>query len=38
VSRDGGRTFVPIRGAPGGDDYHELWIDPQDPQRRKRAS
>jgi photosystem II stability/assembly factor-like uncharacterized protein len=27
-STDGGATFTPIKGAPGGDDYHELWIDP----------
>ena len=33
-SRDGGATFVPVKGAPGGDDYHELWIDPQLPERR----
>jgi photosystem II stability/assembly factor-like uncharacterized protein len=33
-STDGGRTFSPVKGAPGGDDYHELWIDPRDPQRR----
>ncbi len=33
-SRDGGRTFVPIQGAPGGDDYHELWIDADHPERR----
>jgi photosystem II stability/assembly factor-like uncharacterized protein len=33
-SDDGGKTFVPIRGAPGGDDYHQLWIDPQNPERR----
>jgi photosystem II stability/assembly factor-like uncharacterized protein len=33
-SDDGGKTFVPIRGAPGGDDYHQLWIDPQSPERR----
>ncbi|HET9389558.1 MAG TPA: hypothetical protein VFO44_07920 [Steroidobacteraceae bacterium] len=33
-SRDGGRTFVPVKGAPGGDDYHQLWIDPGQPQRR----
>ena len=33
-SRDGGKTFVPIKGAPGGDDYHELWIDPEHPERR----
>jgi len=33
-SVDGGRHFVPIKGAPGGDDYHQLWIDPTQPQRR----
>ncbi len=33
-STDGGRNFSPVKGAPGGDDYHELWIDPRDPQRR----
>jgi photosystem II stability/assembly factor-like uncharacterized protein len=32
-STDGGKTFVPIKGAPGGDDYHQLWIDPRDPTR-----
>ncbi len=32
-SPDGGKTFKAIRGAPGGDDYHSLWIDPQNPQR-----
>jgi photosystem II stability/assembly factor-like uncharacterized protein len=33
-SADGGRTFVPVKGAPGGDDYHVLWIDPASPERR----
>ncbi len=33
-SEDGGKTFVPVKGAPGGDDYHALWIDPQNPDRR----
>lgn len=32
-SRDGGKTFTAVKGAPGGDDYHQLWIDPDDPQR-----
>ncbi|HXL81824.1 MAG TPA: hypothetical protein VN951_13185 [Pyrinomonadaceae bacterium] len=32
-SLDGGKTFKAIRGAPGGDDYHSLWIDPENPQR-----
>ena len=33
-SDDGGKTFIPVKGAPGGDDYHQLWIDPQNPDRR----
>ncbi|MBI2835082.1 MAG: hypothetical protein HYX76_11720 [Acidobacteria bacterium] len=32
-STDAGRTFEAIKGAPGGDDYHSLWIDPNDPSR-----
>jgi len=32
-STDAGKTFVAIKGAPGGDDYHALWIDPSNPQR-----
>ena len=31
-STDGGMTFTGWRGAPGGDDYHRLWINPDDPQ------
>jgi photosystem II stability/assembly factor-like uncharacterized protein len=37
-STDGGKTFVPFKGAPGGDDYHQLWIDPNDPGRMIVAS
>ncbi|HET7844303.1 MAG TPA: hypothetical protein VFL14_09150, partial [Xanthomonadales bacterium] len=33
-SEDGGATFVPERGDMTGDDFHDLWIDPKDPQRR----
>jgi photosystem II stability/assembly factor-like uncharacterized protein len=29
-SVDGGKTFFALRGAPGGDDYHRLWINPND--------
>ena len=29
-SDDGGKTVHVVRGAPGGDDYHELWVDPKD--------
>jgi photosystem II stability/assembly factor-like uncharacterized protein len=32
-STDGGRTITVVRGAPGGDDYHELWVDPKDGSR-----
>jgi photosystem II stability/assembly factor-like uncharacterized protein len=32
-SRDGGKTFTAVKGAPGGDDYHQLWIDPDYPQK-----
>jgi photosystem II stability/assembly factor-like uncharacterized protein len=31
-SLDGGKTFAAFRGAPGGDDYHRLWINPNDPR------
>ncbi|HWK12308.1 MAG TPA: hypothetical protein VNR64_19760, partial [Vicinamibacterales bacterium] len=29
-SVDGGKTFSSLRGAPGGDDYHRIWINPDD--------
>ncbi len=29
-SMDGGKTWVPLRGSPGGDDYHQAWISPDD--------
>ena len=32
-STDGGQHFAAFKGAPGGDDYHVLWIDPQNSQR-----
>src|SRR5438093_1415704 len=32
-STDGGKTFGVLKGQPGGDDYHELWIDPTNPTR-----
>nr|MDQ5838646.1 hypothetical protein [Acidobacteriota bacterium] len=32
-STDAGRTWTAIKGAPGGDDYHQLWIYPEDPRR-----
>jgi len=30
-SSDGGKTWLSFRGAPGGDDYQNLWINPNDP-------
>lgn len=29
-SIDGGKTWSAFRGAPGGDDYHRIWINPTD--------
>ncbi len=37
-STDGGKTFTITKGAPGGDDYHFLWINPKDPRRMILAS
>ncbi|HZR29413.1 MAG TPA: YCF48-related protein, partial [Terriglobales bacterium] len=31
-SNDGGKTWTSIRGAPGGDDYQNLWINPNNPK------
>jgi photosystem II stability/assembly factor-like uncharacterized protein len=31
-SVDGGKTWTGFRGAPGGDDYQRLWINPNNPQ------
>ena len=30
-STDGGKTWAGWRGAPGGDDYQNIWINPNDP-------
>ncbi len=32
-TNDGGKTISIVRGAPGGDDYHQLWIDPANSSR-----
>ncbi len=29
-TKDGGKTWVPLRGSPGGDDYHQAWVSPDD--------
>jgi len=31
-SNDGGKTWFSIKGAPGGDDYHRIWIHPEFPE------
>ena len=30
-TEDGGKTIQIVRGAPGGDDYHQIWVDPKNP-------
>jgi photosystem II stability/assembly factor-like uncharacterized protein len=37
-STDGGRTYIAIKGAPGGDDYHYVWIDPTNSRHLAFAS
>jgi len=37
-STDAGKSWTAIKGAPGGDDYHQLWIYPADPARMILAS
>ena len=29
---DAGQSFTAFKGAPGGDDYHTFWINPDDPR------
>jgi photosystem II stability/assembly factor-like uncharacterized protein len=29
-SKDGGKTWATVRGSPGGDDYHQPWVSPDD--------
>jgi photosystem II stability/assembly factor-like uncharacterized protein len=31
-SQDGGKTWISLRGAPGGDDYQNMWINPRNPK------
>ena len=32
TSDDGGKTWMSLKGAPGGDDYHRIWINPDNPE------
>jgi photosystem II stability/assembly factor-like uncharacterized protein len=38
MTMDAGKTWVPVKGAPGGDDYHQLWINPKDGNRMVLSS
>ncbi len=38
MTTDAGKTFVPIKGSPGGDDYHQLWVNPKDGNRMVLSS
>lgn len=38
VSDDGGKTWHVFKGAPGGDDYHFVWINPKHPDHIITAS
>jgi photosystem II stability/assembly factor-like uncharacterized protein len=35
---DTGKSWVPVKGAPGGDDYHQIWVNPNDPNRMVLSS
>jgi photosystem II stability/assembly factor-like uncharacterized protein len=37
-TKDGGKTWVVLRGSPGGDDYHQPWISPDEPNTMIVAS
>jgi photosystem II stability/assembly factor-like uncharacterized protein len=38
MTTDAGKTWVPVKGAPGGDDYHQIWINPKDGNRMVLSS
>jgi photosystem II stability/assembly factor-like uncharacterized protein len=38
LTTDGGKTFTPVKGAPGGDDYHQIWVNPKDSKRMVLSS
>jgi hypothetical protein len=38
MTTDGGKTFEPVKAAPGGDDYHQMWINPKDGNRMVLSS
>jgi photosystem II stability/assembly factor-like uncharacterized protein len=38
LTTDAGKTWLPVKGAPGGDDYHQIWVNPNDPKRMVLSS
>jgi photosystem II stability/assembly factor-like uncharacterized protein len=38
LTTDGGKTFAPVKGSPGGDDYHQIWVNPKDSKRMVLSS
>lgn len=38
MTLDAGKSWVPVKGAPGGDDYHQIWINPKDGNRMVLSS
>ncbi|RSL17282.1 sortilin (neurotensin receptor 3) [Edaphobacter aggregans] len=38
LTTDLGKTFAPVKGAPGGDDYHQIWVNPNDSKRMVLSS
>ena len=35
---DGGVSWFPVKGSPGGDDYHQIWVNPKDSNRMVLSS
>jgi photosystem II stability/assembly factor-like uncharacterized protein len=38
MTTNAGKNWVPVKGAPGGDDYHQMWINPTDGNRMVLSS
>jgi photosystem II stability/assembly factor-like uncharacterized protein len=38
MTTDAGKTWIPVKGAPGGDDYHQIWVNPRDGNRMVLSS
>jgi photosystem II stability/assembly factor-like uncharacterized protein len=38
MTTDAGKSWVPVKGAPGGDDYHQIWVNPKDGNRMVLSS